>query len=364
LRVHNGQLIEMFAQVECPEFLRPEQLDAYLERGWFRMRQNVFTTNFVHFKNQFYSALWLRIVLEKFSADNGLQKIIKRNASFRTVIQPASITPEKETLYARYKAQLPFEPMASLTQLLFHEARPGNIYTTQEVALYDGEKLIAIGYFDRGYKSAAGIVSVYDPDYKKYSLGKYIIYQKIDYCRKQQMQYFYPGYFVPGYPAFDYKLSIGRPALEFLQLSSQKWVSVDIFSPDNDPYQVMWKKLRALQQLLIPAGLIGKVMKYEFFDAGLFPELKDAALFDFPVMMHFPEQSEDILNPVIVFDVRDGQYHLLQCVPVYAPQSPVHDPDFYSDYIIRQEFDFFATTSEEELAALLLRFFIPGSRQQ
>ncbi|HEY9049506.1 MAG TPA: GNAT family N-acetyltransferase [Ohtaekwangia sp.] len=348
----------MFAQVESPESLTPAQLDAYLERGWFRMRQNIFTTNFVHFKNQFYSALWLRVVLDKFSEDSSLVKIIKRNAGFKTVIQPANITVEKENLYIRYKEQLPFEPMASLTQLLFLETTSRNIYNTYEVAVFDDDKLIAVGFFDLGHKSAAGIVSVYDPDYRKYSLGKYIIYQKIAYCRERQMQYFYPGYFVPGYPAFDYKLSIGKPALEFLQVSSDQWLSISKFSSENDPYQVMLQRLTALQQLLVSSGLQGKVVKYEFFDAGLFPELKDAGLFDFPLMMHFPEQSDDTLNPIIIFDVRDAQYHLLQCVPVYAPQSPLYDPAFYSEYIIRQELDIFATTSMIELAALLLQFFM------
>ncbi|MBA4056534.1 MAG: arginyl-tRNA--protein arginylyltransferase, partial [Marivirga sp.] len=53
----------MFAQVHSPEKLLPRELDAYLEQGWFRMGQTIFTTNFLNFKNEFYSALWLRIML-------------------------------------------------------------------------------------------------------------------------------------------------------------------------------------------------------------------------------------------------------------------------------------------------------------
>ena len=101
------------------------------------------------------------------------------------------------------------------------------IYNTHEINLFDGEKLIAVGYFDIGTRSAAGISSFYDPSYKKYSLGKYLIYLKMEYCQKMGFEYFYPGYFVPGYKAFDYKLSkrFGRPNTELSCLKAVHAVS-------------------------------------------------------------------------------------------------------------------------------------------
>ena len=43
----------MFAQIAYPEELAPEELDKFLANGWFRMRQTIFTTNFLHFNQQF-----------------------------------------------------------------------------------------------------------------------------------------------------------------------------------------------------------------------------------------------------------------------------------------------------------------------
>ena len=171
----------MFAEVHCPGILTPEELDHYLAHGWFRMGQTIFTTNFLNFKSNFYSALWLRIPLEDFSTDNTQQKLIKRNNRFRVEIQRASVTPIKEALFARYKQHISFEASASLHTLLFGKAST-DIYNTQEVNIYHHDKLIASGFFDLGNTSAAGIASFYDPEYKKFSLGKHLIYLKIAYC--------------------------------------------------------------------------------------------------------------------------------------------------------------------------------------
>ena len=55
----------MLAQVHFPQSLSGEELDRYLAEGWFRMGQTIFTTNFLNFKQKFYSAIWLRIRLDE-----------------------------------------------------------------------------------------------------------------------------------------------------------------------------------------------------------------------------------------------------------------------------------------------------------
>jgi hypothetical protein len=174
-----------------------------------------------------------------------------------------------------------------------------------------------------------------------------LIYSKIEYCKKLSLQYFYPGYFVPGYKAFDYKLTIGRSALHFLALHSQEWTSIDKFSPEYIPYTVMQSRLKEVQQILAGRTFESKLLKYEFFDANLFPELRSAALFDFPVMLICSDAWNNNLNHVIVFDVRDAHYHLLQCIPVYIPNVQVKDPDFYSEYIIKEEHEIFRSKSAQ-----------------
>jgi len=343
----------MFAQVHCPETLGPEELDTYLEKGWFRMGQTIFTTNFLNFKNQFYSAVWLRVSLAGFSTGRTQQKLIKLNAGFRTVIQQATITPEKEALFANYKRDISFEASSSLNHLLFGKSAR-TIYNTHEVNVFDADTLIATGFFDIGATSAAGITCFYDPAYKKYSLGKYLIYLKMDYCKKLALQYFYPGYFVPGYSFFDYKLSIGKPALQYLQLSSQRWLPISSFSEPLSPLQIMHERLVELQLLLRQSKIESKLLKYEFFDANLIPDLSGAELFDFPLFLCFSGSAEENPNQVIVYDVCDQHYHLMKCRGVWKTNSTSNISEIYSSHVLKTEQGLFSTETAEKLVVVIL----------
>jgi len=204
--------------------LEPIQLDAFLSLGWFRIQQTIFTTDFIYFDDQVYDAVWLRVRLHDFVPDKKYKILSGKNSRFRIEFESAVITPAHEALYDSYKESISFEGASSLHSLLYGKNN-FNVYDTQMINAYDGDILIGTGCFDRGEKSAAGICSIYDPDYKKFSLGKYMIYEKMQYCKRKNFTYFYPGYFVPGYPAFDYKLEIGKPAIEYFDPVQKKWNS-------------------------------------------------------------------------------------------------------------------------------------------
>lgn len=343
----------MFTQVHCPQILLSKELDQYLEQGYFRMGQTIFTTNFLNFKNQFYSAIWLRVELADFYADSTFTKLLKKNSTFRTEFRPANISSEKEELFAKYKQCVSFEASSSLNQLLYGKATH-TIFNTYEVNIYDNDKLIALGFFDLGEESAAGITSFYDPDYRKYSLGKYMIYLKMQYCKQLGMRYFYPGYFVPGYSSFDYKLEIGSKALQYLQLAPHQWLPISTFSMQKSPLQLMLDKLYALQNLLNQARIESKVLKYEFFDANLLPELKMFELFDFPLFVYCWDGEEDIIGPIVVFNVFDGQYHLLKCRSLWISNMASDNVEFYSSHLLKLEQDLLATDNPELIIDRLL----------
>lgn len=337
----------MFAQVKCPETLAPEDLDRYLDHGWFRMGQTIFTTNFLNFKSLFYSAVWLRVGLDKYACDSREERLRKRNASFKTDIRKASITKEKELLYATYRKNLPFEPSASLHALLFGKANY-NIYTTYEVTVYDGTKLIACGFFDVGKNAAAGISSFYDPEYKKYSLGRLLIYLKMDYCKKLGLKFFYPGYFVPGYSLFDYKLEIGRPELHYFEIISKTWKAIDQFTKDQGPLEIMERKLKILQNAFSEFKIETRFFKYEFFDANLIPELDGIELFDFPVFVICFSEMWENLYP-IVYDVRDQRYHWTKCRSVWTSNTNGATDEIYSSQVLKFEEDIVSSELPEEM---------------
>ncbi|MBI3219121.1 MAG: arginyl-tRNA--protein arginylyltransferase [Bacteroidetes bacterium] len=343
----------MFAEAKSPTHITASQLDGYLERGWFRMGQTIFTTQFIHFQAEMYNTVWLRVALHSYDGDSTQAKLFKQNAKFNTLIRPASITTEKENLYSRYRASLSFQPSESLRQLLHGTSEEISVYSTHEVAVYDGAQLIAIGYFDLGKNSAAGIVSVYDPTYKKYSLGKYLIYKKMEYCKSLDMSHYYPGYFVPGYSFFNYKLSIASDSLEFFELQNQRWLPIHQFEPTHAPIDVMTQRLTDvktnLDQLQQPTVLVN----YEFFDANLIPDLRTADLFDYPVFLYSNSIHDNGIYLVVVFNIYEARYNLLACMGVWQPQSNNTNSSFFSECILKVLQPVYTTISATEAAIAL-----------
>ena len=216
--------------------------------------------------------------------------------------------------------------------------------------MYDGGLLIAAGFFDLGKNSAAGITCIYHPDYKKYSLGKYLMYLKMDFCLQEKLQYFYPGYVVPGYAPFDYKLDIGKASLQFLQLSSRQWLPYVSANISLSPLQEMLHKLVVLQDCLRAAHVDHALLYYKFFEANLDPYYFSNQLFDFPVFIQIRSTNSLLAFIMIVFDVCDGMYHLMRCSSVINTgfqqgERPIFDAD-----LLKVEELIFATAFAGEMA--------------
>ena len=346
----------MLAELHYPtNSLKGEQLDEYLERGWFRMGQTIFTTNFLKFNGLMYSAIWLRIDLLNLKPSKTQQKLQKLNAKFRAEIKPSiSLTPEYLMLFNKYKNHVSFDAAPSLSHLLYDD-KFSNIFDSYEINIYDGQKLIACGIFDLGENASTGITCFYDPDYHKYSLGKYLMFLKIDFSKRQGMSYFYPGYFAPDYPMFDYKLDLAKPFLEFLDLSMNLWRPFEEYVYEEIPLVEMTQKLEELSACLTKRNFQYSLLKYEYFDADLSASMNGAGTFDFPVFILCFKRDKSISNPLIVYDVISRQYHLVVCDVVYQLHNETIKPDFYNENLLQMTQHLFATESAEAMALVVSR---------
>ncbi|MEO6548483.1 MAG: hypothetical protein ABIN94_10805 [Ferruginibacter sp.] len=346
----------MFAQVEYPENLLPRQFDDFLERGWFRMRQTIFTTHFLHFNQRFYSAIWLRVKLDDSIYDKKFQALRKLNKAFTVEIKKAPgsvISAQHEALFQQYRQSLSFEVSATLQELLFGNEQISR-FPTYVINVLDSDKLIAAGFFDMGRKTAAGITCIYDPAYKKHSLGKFLMYLKMDYCKQQKVDFFYPGYMVPGYKAFDYKMEIGKDSLEYLQLGSGRWVPHIPSSPVINPLQEMNEQLLVLQSSIAQSKVDYPILYYRFFEVNLDPYYYAEELFDYPVFLYCFPPPNLLFFDVVVFDVCSHHYRLFQCSSVIniSIQQEVHS--IFDTNLLKVSKQLMATTNAEEMGAFLL----------
>ncbi len=327
-------------------------LDQYLDMGWFRIGQSIFTTQFLKFNKQFYNAIWLKVNLCEFEPDKTQQKLLRLNNGFQVKIKKFTLSQEQEDLYQLYKTGIEFQPSQSLQKLLaLHEER--QIFHTYQAEVYDGDCLIACGFFDKGKKSVAGICAFYHPDYKKYSLGKYLILQKMLYAKNAGYTFFYPGYLVPHYAPFEYKRSLSKTAMSFYHISSKLWLPMAKLEDTSWPLENMINSLTSLQEALAKMGLPTELYYYDYFDAKLIPGFQHQTLVDYPVFLMSSAFSHSDYQINFVFDIHLQQYHAILCSHLWCNPDAKDEPGYYAASVLRQEEILF---SEIEVADFVLHF--------
>ncbi|WP_303309679.1 GNAT family N-acetyltransferase [Hymenobacter sp. BT730] len=212
----------MAATPHSPLFIPGEALDFYLGQGYYRMHQDLFTCHFLPIENELYTAHWLRLVLSRVQYGPQQRRLLRLNERFTTTIQSFRLTEEYETLYALYRNSITFDAPPTIEAFLLAGATH-NVFTTEVIEIRDGGQLIALGIFDSGVRSMAGIMNFYHPEYRKYSLGKYLMLLKLNVAQQRQYHYYYPGYMVHQYPKFDYKLFPCPAATQVYDSQSGRW---------------------------------------------------------------------------------------------------------------------------------------------
>lgn len=204
----------MIEDIHQLSYIKGNLLDEYLACGWYRMGRFIFTTSWLAPYNdgQYFPVFWLRYVVNSVRLSDTGMAIKERCSRFNVAYRPFELTEEITSLHRLYTSSLRFETSKDLVSLL--NDTNNDVFDTYIIEVRDNGRLIAAGIFDLGEDAIAGIINIYHPDYKKYSLGKYLMLLKYQFCTDSGLSYYYPGYYSPTYPAFDYKLFLDKRATE------------------------------------------------------------------------------------------------------------------------------------------------------
>ncbi|NDC41781.1 MAG: arginine-tRNA-protein transferase [Chitinophagia bacterium] len=214
---------------EFPGAIKGELLDKYLAKGWYRTGCIIFTTHYLKPYNtdERYRVYWLRYLTEQLTLDKKAKQIIANNRNFTIAVKPLEITKELYRLHKKYVQSLKFESCNDLNDLLTDS---GNIFfDSYVIEIRDGARLIGAGIFDLGHQAIAGIINIYDPEYRKYSLGKLLMMMKYKVCLENGIPLYYPGYYMPDHPLFDYKLFLDKAATEIYVPETETWEPFNTF---------------------------------------------------------------------------------------------------------------------------------------
>jgi len=244
------------------------ELDQYLEKGWYRMGLSIFTTQYLIFDKKIYSAIWLRLPLFGYSLRKSHRKLINKVENRFTVkIGNAHITEEKELLFETYKLNFKGDLFSSL-KMYMQDNENYNIYNTKECCVYDNENLIAFSFFDIGEKSTAGILAAYNHNYANFSLGIYTMLKEILFSKANNLEYYYPGYFVPYYKRFDYKCNLGET--EYFNYYIKRWLPLKNLTDNQNLAVGLKEKIYDLYKQVKQNGVNTFIILYKCWELGDF----------------------------------------------------------------------------------------------
>jgi arginyl-tRNA--protein-N-Asp/Glu arginylyltransferase len=207
-----------------PKRITGSDLDKLLALGWYRMNQTIFTSSHVGLE-EIYRVHWLRYSLNEIKNHVSHRKIYKRNKNARFTIEDfTTIRADHSELHKQYYSSIEFDGAFSIEECLFgEESTDRNIYNTKCISIFEGDRLIAGGYFDVGENAAASILHFFDPLYRKNSLGKFLILLTIDYLKSNGYKFYYPGYVVEGNSKMNYKLFLGKEEAQYFDPATITW---------------------------------------------------------------------------------------------------------------------------------------------
>ena len=133
---------------------------------------------------------------------------------------------------------------------------------------------------------------------------------EMQFGMERNLEYYYPGYVVPDYPAFDYKLRIGN--CEFFDSYGKDWRPYEAFDKSVLPAQKMMHQLKLLEGLFQISSMPVQLYLYPPYETVVFG-IEDQGYLEYPVFLSCFHGM--FLNNflTIIFDPDRDVYEMIIC---------------------------------------------------
>ena len=313
----------MHTRVARLKSLSGDELDRYLQRGWYRIGPTMMTCRFVHFDDALRTAVWTRLDLQGYRFRKSHRRTLNRVEREMTIeVGMPSLDDEHEAVYHAYRTVARGERSATLLDFLYGDRDPSrDVFDTREVSFRtrDGQ-LAGFSWFDIGTTAIQSLVGVYDPAHANLSLGFASMLAEIRWAQRRGMRWFYPGYVLPGAPAMDYKLRVGD--VEYLHPTGdwRPWADLDL---SVLPTEVLDHQLAEAAACLDDRGEPYERFVYPMFEAPAWHSNLSTCLTE-PLVLLLPGPS-DRSPRVLYWDLDREAYRLRRCVRASAIARSARD---------------------------------------
>lgn len=320
----------MIVQLYTPKILPPSRLDSYMSSGWFRSSYMLYRSEVMCISGDVREIINIRLNLDKHNFSKSLQKILTKNAKkFKVKIEPLQVTDEQDALYQQQKGKFKgfiFDKLIHFFNTL-PEGRQEAIFETYQIGVYDGDKLIAVSFFDVGKKSLVSLLGLYDMAYSKYSLGIYTMLLEIQHGQETERKFYYPGYIISGDTTFNYKLRIGN--FQYYDWRGW-WKNLNEIPAEGETVTRYKQKMQDLEDALKQHEVSFKKILYPFFSFGYLSfGVKN------PSFYSLNHQANEEVWLIVGYSVEDDGYilaYVRQYMDVNVPNMTCTE-DFYDQEV-------------------------------
>jgi arginine-tRNA-protein transferase len=295
----------MLVEVRQPKTISPAYLDKLLSAGWFRSSSSISRLQYLCMNEAIGSVINIRAKLKNYQFSKSSRKLLKQNKQrfTHTIGKITAIDEEKEHLYQQQKERFEIFIMDNLSVFLYDYAhQEDSVFDTYEVCVYDGDKLVAVSFFDVGAQSVASILGLYNADYQKYSLGTYTLLLEIEFAKEHHFTCFYPGYVIlseKGY-AFEYKLR-----LENLQFRDSQgiWKHIKYLDQERWIHHLLQEQTQLTEDKLTAQKIDYQVFLYPYFAIAQFISYYQCVRTPIFFQINIPNEQHLILEYLIAEDI-------------------------------------------------------------
>ena len=299
----------MLVQTHFPRKLAPRRYDQYLASGWFRGSVMLYKVDLLCIESGIFGVVNIRMNLDRFAFRKSQRKRMSRcDRRFTVSIGAAKPDAEKEALYALHKDRFKGFIHPTLNEYLtsgFHRT----VFDTREVCVHDGDRLVAVSYFDMGERSMASLIGLQHPDYRQYGLGIYTMLKEIEFGRSAGFKWYYPGYVLDLPSDFDYKLELGE--FEYYT-PTKRWGAYKKFNPMETTGARVRESMEVLRDALESTGVRFHERYYPYFSLGYMAPWQ----LEFLTLPHFFELAEvDGRRLIVGYEPVQRDFRLLDVGP-------------------------------------------------
>ncbi len=144
----------------------------------------------------------IRIIVPEHSHSKTHKRILNKNEGMRFTVSRLEYRESHYELYRKHHAERGFNVLDEDLFVQEFYLTPVEAAMTE---VYEGDRLVGIGFLDIGKESLSSVYFVYDPDYSEYSPGVYSIIKEIDYAKSLGKNYYYLGLYCKGQRFLGYK---------------------------------------------------------------------------------------------------------------------------------------------------------------